>query len=932
MTKFWPLAIVALFSALAGAQKTPIIQPHQTFVDDSGSPCAGCLLHTYAAGTTTPLATYSDPAGTPNQNPVVLDTAGGAVIWTGSGAYKFELDSAAGSLIWTTDNVPGSLFGGGTFTGAITAPQFNGPLAGAVTGHASLDCALTGCTMSGAMVGSVTGHASLDLPLTGGTMTGPLNGIPMQGYNTNARTPLAGFLFSRNEAFTQQPINIVLLGDSQTICYNALTACATGPAVDFNRWAEQLRITLQGMYGSHGTGMVPLVVNVTNLAVNAQYWSISGSVTTSTILGPSQASSIATGGSLVQMANAQVATFHSAAQYTTPIPFDHFNVYCATNASSGSIAVNIDGTGVGTACGTPTGSPTAHVATFTAASGLGNHTVTLTSTGTSYLYAGEGTAGTAGISVHNLGTASAAAEYFGTTVATQLAFSDVIPGSTQLAILDLGTNDANSLFGYSTTSYSTAMQAIITHELTGLGASVLVVQPPVSNVTSGVTNWPLFTAALTTVVNANAVSYVNLQSRWGTTYNSNYYCADGIHPCDFGSLDEASMIIASIVDQRPPLPMSTSTQQMNVSVNGANPGPSPAGTAAANISSSVSPSIATAALSVLGGTNYSLAAFGTGTSSGLPATAGFYDPNTLVFPWNTNVTDDICFGTPLSGANVAACAGTGFHYQPAIQTLTVNNLTVGGLCTGCSTGANATSIQSTPVSSTPPTTGQIIAFNGTSYAPAAAAAGAGNVNAGTTSQFAYYGANGTTVSGINTVPSGAVVGDTDTQTLTGKTLTNDDANTQTAGNNTTKLATTAFVQAAVVGATTGVSSIDTQTGAFTFAGTGVSHTGNAYTFTSAGSVTDISISIASFAIPANSCYGSSGSATPATATMTGVTTSMAVLPSFITNPTAIVGWGTTGGLNLLVWPSASNTVSYCINNATSGSITGGAITLRLAAQ
>ncbi len=97
-------------------------------------------------------------------------------------------------------------------------------------------------------------------------------------------------------------------------------------------------------------------------------------------------------------------------------------------------------------------------------------------------------------------------------------------------------------------------------------------------------------------------------------------------------------------------------------------------------------------------------------------------------------------------------------------------------------------------------------------------------------------------------------------------------------------------------------------------------------------VADVNISIASFAIPANSCYGSSGSSTPATVSMTGVTTSMVVKVGYTGNPTAIVGWGTTGGLNLLAWPSATGTVSYCINNPTATSLTGGAITLALAAQ
>ncbi len=99
-------------SALAWAQTpapTPIVQPHVTFVDASGNACAGCALWTYAAGTTTPQATYTDATGTSqNTNPIVLDPAGGAQIWLGSLSYKFILKDASGVTIWSVDQVNAS--------------------------------------------------------------------------------------------------------------------------------------------------------------------------------------------------------------------------------------------------------------------------------------------------------------------------------------------------------------------------------------------------------------------------------------------------------------------------------------------------------------------------------------------------------------------------------------------------------------------------------------------------------------------------------------------------------------------------------------------------------------------------------------------------------------------------------------------------------
>lgn len=99
--------ILALASIAAHATVTqPILIPKITFVDASGSPCAGCSLYSYIAGTTTPLVTYTNAGGTvSNTNPVVLDAAGGAVIWLGQTAYKFVLKDASGGTIWTVDNV-----------------------------------------------------------------------------------------------------------------------------------------------------------------------------------------------------------------------------------------------------------------------------------------------------------------------------------------------------------------------------------------------------------------------------------------------------------------------------------------------------------------------------------------------------------------------------------------------------------------------------------------------------------------------------------------------------------------------------------------------------------------------------------------------------------------------------------------------------------
>src|SRR4051794_2110069 len=56
--------------------------PVQKFFTNNGNPLVGGLLFTYAAGTTTKIATYQDSAGgASNTNPIVLDFRGECRLW-----------------------------------------------------------------------------------------------------------------------------------------------------------------------------------------------------------------------------------------------------------------------------------------------------------------------------------------------------------------------------------------------------------------------------------------------------------------------------------------------------------------------------------------------------------------------------------------------------------------------------------------------------------------------------------------------------------------------------------------------------------------------------------------------------------------------------------------------------------------------------------
>jgi hypothetical protein len=83
---------------------TPVAK--MQFLDVTGAPLVGGLLYTYAAGTTTPQASYTDSTGAQaNTNPVVLDSRGEANIWLASSTYKFRLCSSDNTELWTVDNI-----------------------------------------------------------------------------------------------------------------------------------------------------------------------------------------------------------------------------------------------------------------------------------------------------------------------------------------------------------------------------------------------------------------------------------------------------------------------------------------------------------------------------------------------------------------------------------------------------------------------------------------------------------------------------------------------------------------------------------------------------------------------------------------------------------------------------------------------------------
>lgn len=112
--------LLSLFIVLqvhfAYAQTASILPNAKTvFLDKNGKPLTSGTVDFYVPGTTTRNTTWQDSGQTiPNTNPVILDGAGGALIW-GTGSYRQVVKDRNGNLIWdqVTSSAGGGSSGGG---------------------------------------------------------------------------------------------------------------------------------------------------------------------------------------------------------------------------------------------------------------------------------------------------------------------------------------------------------------------------------------------------------------------------------------------------------------------------------------------------------------------------------------------------------------------------------------------------------------------------------------------------------------------------------------------------------------------------------------------------------------------------------------------------------------------------------------------------
>lgn len=122
------------------------------FLDADGKPLAGASVDFYVPSTTNRKDTYQDAAQTTlNTNPVILDSAGEAVIY-GTGAYRQVVTDAAGNLIWDVQTAePGAQVGDEVVLGDLSVAGSTTVVDVAASGnvHVNGDFAADGLTSLG---------------------------------------------------------------------------------------------------------------------------------------------------------------------------------------------------------------------------------------------------------------------------------------------------------------------------------------------------------------------------------------------------------------------------------------------------------------------------------------------------------------------------------------------------------------------------------------------------------------------------------------------------------------------------------------------------------------------------------------------------------------------------------------------------------------
>lgn len=185
--------------------------PKQQIYGSDGNPLVGGKIYTYAAGTTTPLATFTDAGGgTANTNPIILNSLGQANIWLApSSSYKFSVYTSADVLLYTVDNIATPIDYLSLVTSLASPPPIGStaPNTGAFT---TLTATTGTITTINATTGNITTVNAATITATG-TITAET--LTFEGGGSMTKVPESAI----------QPITATVTGNALTVTLNPTT-------------------------------------------------------------------------------------------------------------------------------------------------------------------------------------------------------------------------------------------------------------------------------------------------------------------------------------------------------------------------------------------------------------------------------------------------------------------------------------------------------------------------------------------------------------------------------------------------------------------------------------------------------------------------------------------------------------------------------------
>jgi hypothetical protein len=198
--------------------------PKQQIYGSDGAPLVGGKIYTYSAGTTTPLATYTDAGGlTANTNPIILNSLGQADIWLApSSSYKFSVYTSANVLLYTVDNITAPL----DYASLVTALASPPPI-GSTAPNTGAFTTLGATTGTITTLNSTTGNIT-----TVNATTGNITTVNATTSTTTGVTTTGTLTFSGGGSMTKPPESAIQ-PITATVAANALTVTLNPTTLDF---------------------------------------------------------------------------------------------------------------------------------------------------------------------------------------------------------------------------------------------------------------------------------------------------------------------------------------------------------------------------------------------------------------------------------------------------------------------------------------------------------------------------------------------------------------------------------------------------------------------------------------------------------------------------------------------------------------------------